>query len=359
VVTDAALGNADAMAVVKAAIDAAKKAGEEDAIQNGVTGSAKQGLAADANKLGGALDGTNKKLQDGVQGNKDLAAATATTTAAVPQFTAAQEALAAKVGTTAAALDAATKGQDTTATAAANAAAKMYIENDAAGILKGSLDILNGKALSLMEAQTRDAAATNTAAEALKKNNLAIDGNSAAAIANQQALQAKASASQAEAEAVGKATGSTYEAVKAYGASKAALEASLKAQGLLTPAVQAYIDKLYQVSNLKVEPTKLDIDKAAADAKLAALQAYIDSIKQGQVPGLSADSASAVATIASLQAKIDAMHGKTIPIVISYSTSGSLTAAKASVSLLPSPFASGGLIGRQRVRCADRTGIRR
>jgi len=270
-VTDAALGNADAMAKVKAVTDAIAPISD-------TSSAAQQEQAAAARILTDALDGQNKALADGSQKQKDLTAATATSTTAVPQFTAAQDALAAKIGTTSAALVTATAGQKTTADAAAAAAAKMYVENDAAGLLKASLDILNGKALGLMQAQTADAAATNSAADALIKNKGAIDGNSAAAIANQQALQSKAAASQAEAEAVGKATGSTTEAIKAYGESKAALEASLKAQGLLTPAVQAYIDKLYAVSNIQVAPTKLDVDKAAAEAAIADLKVQVAAI---------------------------------------------------------------------------------
>jgi len=268
--TDAVLGNADAMAKVAAITDAATNNYQDSS-------AAAQNRAIAADKVSKAVGTENAQLQDGVQKYKDLTAATATsTTTAVTPFTAAQDALAAKIGTTSAALVTAAAGQQTTAKAAQDAAAKMWIENDAAGILKGSLDLLNGKALSLMQAQTADAAATNSATAALKANGKAIDGTSDAAIKNQQALQSKALASQAEAEAVGKATGSTEAAVKAYGESKAALEASLKAQGLLTPAVQAYIDKLYQVSNVKVAPTPLDVDKAEAEAKVAAFQALVN-----------------------------------------------------------------------------------
>ncbi len=271
-VTDAAMGNAAAMERVKAVTDAATNISAPQA------SAAQQKLAGDANDLNATLEAQRQALERGIQSQKDYAAATTSTTAATDPQTLAMAALAAKIGTTSAALVTATAGQQTTAKAAADAAAKMYVENDAAGILKGSLDALNGKGLSLMQAQTASAAATNSATDSLKKNKDAIDGTSDAAIANQRALQAKAQASQAEAEAVGKATGSSEAAVKAYGDSKTALEASLKVQGLLTPAVQAYIDKLYDLSNLKVPPTKLDVDKAQADADIAALKAQIASI---------------------------------------------------------------------------------
>ena len=80
-------------------------------------------------------------------------AATAASTVATDAHAAAQQALAVKVGTTGAALVLATAGQETAAVAAANAAAKMYVENDAAGILKTGLDLLNGKAISAASAQ--------------------------------------------------------------------------------------------------------------------------------------------------------------------------------------------------------------
>jgi len=304
-VTAASLGNVDASARVIA---------HSKLLQDGWDNNtaASQKLTGSTGDQADAFDKVNAATKDGVT-NLDLAkqaydaynVAVAKAATGGDAQAAAQQALASRIGTTAAALVLAQDGQKKTADAAALAAAKMYEENDAAGILKASLDILNGKALSLMEAQTRDADATNKAADALKANKGAIEGNSAAAILNQQALQQKAEASQREAEAVGKGTGSTVEATKAYGASKTALEDALRAQGQLTPAVQAYIDKLYDVKNLKITPTKLDVDHAAADAKIADFQKQIDALKQGKVPGLDANSAAGKATITALQLGID------------------------------------------------------
>jgi hypothetical protein len=304
-VTAASLGNVDASARVIA---------HSKLLQDGWDNNtaASQKLTGSTGDQADAFDKVNAATKDGVT-NLDLAkqaydaynVAVAKAATGGDAQAAAQQALASRIGTTAAALVLAQDGQKKTADAAALAAAKMYEENDAAGILKASLDILNGKALSLMEAQTRDADATNKAADALKANKGAIEGNSAAAILNQQALQQKAEASQREAEAVGKATGSTNEAIKAYKGSKTALEEQLKAQGLLTPAVQAYIDKLYVVSNLKVTPTKLDVDKAPGEAKIAEFQKQIDLIKQGKAPGIDADSTAGKATIAAYQKAID------------------------------------------------------
>jgi len=268
------------------------------------------------NKVKDATKGAAQNLDVAKQAYDAYNAATAKAAAGGDANAIALQKVATTAGTTAAALAGAAGAQQKTADAAANTAAKMYLENDAAGILKASLDLLNGKALGLMESQTADADATNKATAALKTNKGAIEGNSAAAILNQQALQQKAEASQREAEAVGKATGSTNEAIKAYQGSKTALENTLKAQGLLTPAVQAYIDKLYDIKNLKLTPTKLDVDKAAAEAKIVALQAQITAIKQGKQPGIDANTTAGREKILALQREIDALRGKTVTVVI-------------------------------------------
>ncbi|PCN47013.1 hypothetical protein Csp2054_14315 [Curtobacterium sp. 'Ferrero'] len=154
----------------------------------------------------------------------------------------------------------------------------MQLENDAAGLLSNALTLLNGGALSVAQAQTGVASATNQAAKSFKDNGKSMDGNSAAAVANQQAIQGQVQAAQQMAEAQSKATGSTQAGVEAYKQSKTALEDALRAQGSLTPAVQAYIDKLYDVSNLTVKPTKLEIDKKQADSGIADLKKYIATI---------------------------------------------------------------------------------
>jgi hypothetical protein len=317
-VTDAALGNTDAMAKVTAVTKSAK-----DAYMFAVQGADTMTTATyknndAANTLTPALDGTNSALKDGAQKFKDQATAMATSTPTITAAATAQDALAAAAGTTTAALYAAEAGQAATAQAAANATAKMYIENDAAGLLKQALDVLNGKSLSLMEAQTADAVATNAAATALKKNSLVIDGNSAAALANQQALQQKAQASQAEAEAVGKATGSTDAAVKAYGDSKAALEASLKAQGLLNPVLQAYIDKLYEAKDLVIPPRPLDVETAGALAKLGIFQRTIDG-SHGASVLITADPRPAQATFNAFMASIG---GRSVPFTFGHAAGG-------------------------------------
>jgi hypothetical protein len=160
---------------------------------------------------------------------------------------------------------------------------KMQEENDAAGLLKQALDLLNGGSLNLMEAQTNVAKSASTAASSLAKNGDTVDQVDKktgqftdAALANQAALQQAAASAQQHAEAVAKATGSTEKGTQALADDKVALENSLRAQGLLTDGVQAYINKLFEVP--PVVPTKVEADTAAAAAQLAALKAIEDSL---------------------------------------------------------------------------------
>ncbi len=156
--------------------------------------------------------------------------------------------------------------------------AAMVAENDASSLLTNALTLLNGGSLSVAQAQTGLSAANNTLMDSFKTNGVVVDGSTKAAVANQQAIQQQVTAAQQAAEAIGKQTGSTAAAVQSYKDSKDAIEAQLKAQGDLTPAVQTYLDKLYDIANLKVPPTQLDVDTAAATAKLVALQQLMAAV---------------------------------------------------------------------------------
>lgn len=153
---------------------------------------------------------------------------------------------------------------------------QLQLENDAATLLGNAFTLLNGGTLGVAQAQTGAAAATNTLIDSLKQNGAEINGNTKAAVANQQSMQQKVLQDQQSAEAIAKQTGSTKAGTEAFAASKVALEAQLKAQGLLTPAIQAYIDKLYAIPAVK--PTKIDLDAAEALRRTKELKAWIDSL---------------------------------------------------------------------------------
>jgi hypothetical protein len=288
--TQATLGNADAqkevadkIAYAKRMMDQANQSsgGMYDTTTTSTTG--QMGFADAIDKVTNSM-GTNKDaIAKGLQTDKDLAAATDTTTGALSNQQAALQAQADQYGATVQGYQAAETAQQNTATQLAQTTLNMQMQDDAAGLLTNALTLLNGGSLSLAQATTGLGSATNSAASAFQKNGTAIDGNSAAALANQSAIQQQVQAAQQQAEATAKATGKTEDGTAAYGASKVALENALRAQGQLTPAVQAYIDKLYDVNNLKVAPTKLEIDKAAADAAIEAFKQHLASINDRHV----------------------------------------------------------------------------
>lgn len=152
----------------------------------------------------------------------------------------------------------------------------MQLQNDAAGLLRNALDILNGKTLGVAQAQTGLAGANNSLVDSLKQNHDAVDGTSKAAVANQQAIQQSIQAAQQYAEAVGKSTGSSEQARQALIDSKTQMEDTLRSQGLLTDGVQAYIDKIFQIPDVK--NTTVDVDTDAAAAKIAALQKQLEAL---------------------------------------------------------------------------------
>jgi hypothetical protein len=288
--TDATLGNADAQKEVADKIAYAQRIIDAHSSALRSDGTAMNDSAKEADGLQGAIakvtDGMGSNagaIAKGLQTNKDLAAATDTTTGALSNQQAALQAQADQYGATVQGYQAAQTAQQNTATQLAQTTLNMQMQDDAAGLLTNALTLLNGGSLSLAQANTGLGSATNGVATTFAKSHAEIDGNSAAALANQAAIQQQVQAAQQQAEATAKATGKTADGTAAYGASKVALENALRAQGQLTPAVQAYIDKLYDVNNLKVAPTKLEIDKANADAAIEAFKQHLASINSRTV----------------------------------------------------------------------------
>lgn len=298
--TKAVTGNGDAQEKVSSVLDTQIKKYEDQATAARI-GSNGQSAAA---KIAGEHVDALKKLQseidsqtDAVKRNKKEqdAANSASDTA-----TNAIKSNAAAYGMTTSAYQTASEAAKKQAASTEESTRAMQIASDAAGLLSNALTLLNGGSLSVAQAQTGVASAVNQAKQSFQDNGKAIAGNSEAAVANQQAIQGQVQAAQQMADAQAKATGSTTAGVEAYKQSKTALEGALRAQGSLTPAVQAYIDKLYDVDNLKVKPTKLDVDKTAADAAIDTLKKHIAS-----VPGKHDTKADAL--IADAQAKLDAL----------------------------------------------------
>lgn len=234
-----------------------------------------------AQKVLDAIQKENAGVGATVNAQNQIADATGGANVQTNAQAAAQSSLAARYGMSLTAFQAAQAAQQKNASSAAATTQQLQLENDAAGLLTNAFTLLNGGSLSLMQAQTGAAAAGNTLLQSLKQNGTEMDGNSAKAVANQQALEAKAQADQQAAEAVAKSTNSTAQGTAAYAASKTALENELRAQGELTPAIQAYIDKLYAIP--AVAKTKVEADTAAAAAAVAALQRQIDGLNANAI----------------------------------------------------------------------------
>ena len=149
-------------------------------------------------------------------------------------------------------------------------------------------------------------------------------------MANQTAIQNKVATDQAAAEAVAKSTGKTEDGTKAYGESKTALENSMRSQGLLTDAVQGYIDKLYDVNNFKPKPTKLELDKAQADADIESFKWHLANIQNR------------IVTVTEQTVKDPGGMGSSI----GGRENGSLAGGQASGGMVPEHWATGGFPGR-------------
>jgi len=281
--TDATLGNGNAQDVVAKKIAALTEklhqmdqanAKAADTVAGAQTQAAAK-LADQLQKLTAEYAAQQTSIKDAIKAYNDIASAQGLTTITTKAQLDAQTALAASYGDSLPVYLAAQAAQKQSEDQLKATTAAMVQENDASSLLTNALTLLNGGSLSVAQAQTGLSAANNSLLDSFRQNGQVVDGSTKAAVANQQAIQQQVQAAQQAAEAIGKQTGSSEKAVQAYKDSKDAIEAQLKAQGDLTPAVQAYIDKLYDVANLKVPPTKLDVDDAEARKKLAAWAAFV------------------------------------------------------------------------------------
>lgn len=153
-VTDAALGNVPAsreLAREMQASAAAQNEFEAGGKRTGLTSAELNGALNTLNETVGTNTGQITRARDAQQ---RWAEVSKTSTAATGAQDAAQAALAGRLSSTVTALETAQDAQKKTADAANEATLKMQLENDAAGLLKQSLDALSGKSLSTAQAQS-------------------------------------------------------------------------------------------------------------------------------------------------------------------------------------------------------------
>ncbi len=282
--TNSLLGNAAAQQIVNDKIKEGK-AFQNDWTQGVYDANTGIYVATGAqNKMGNAIDIVTKTLdtQKGSidrskQSNVDIASATDTTTLAVTAQAQELQRQAGLYGVSADTYKRAADAQDKTAQSTADATLKMQLQNDAAGLLKMTLDGLNGKAISAAQAQNAfDSSLANmgTHVDKVGKQITFTTANigdmSAASVALRGQLNSQVSGLQAVIEANGGLDNSTGEAKAQMAAMRDQIIANAVAHGVDKDAVSAYIDKLMKIPT-SVPPVQLAINTADAEAALAAL----------------------------------------------------------------------------------------
>jgi hypothetical protein len=291
-VTQAALGNADATARVTAHTDALNaawyKAGgpggpgvamtstmhDNQLAMNKVTDATKDGVSQ--------LDLARQAYNLYVQSQKTGTAATnANATATLLSMTAAQQAT----------------STDKTQVAAIQA-------------LNTAMDAEISRQLQLAGATSGYDQALLTMNTTLKTNNKTMDESTQAGISDRQAIEQVVGSLQSQRDIQIKAGASTADATAKYETNSAALLVQTGKLYGTTSAAYKYMKQLLAVP--ADVTTAINANTKPAQTAVQQIQAKIDAIRQGKVPGLSANSHAAQVVILDYQAKIDAIRQKAL-----------------------------------------------
>lgn len=227
----------------------------------------------------------------------------ATVMAALPQLAAAQKAAGEAAGGAAGGTEKLTSAQ--TALKESATAAKEAIDAEVQSLQDAGLVVLSTRSAqrALKDAQV-------AATDALRKNGKGLDINKSKQRDNAAALDGQASAALNLAKSIYAETGSEAKMRASLVSSRSALVATGIKFGMTKAQANAYADSIIKIP--KQHLTKVQIDKAAADAKITALKAQINAIRQGRKPGIDANTAAGRARIADLQRQINALRGKEV-----------------------------------------------
>ncbi|WP_028265189.1 hypothetical protein [Arthrobacter sp. MA-N2] len=288
VLTDALMGVAGAQDIVTAATDKASQM----AVGSGerYRGAAKDNVDAQNKQINAAktvtdaLNTQSGAIERNKQGIIDQKAAMDTTTGALTAQQIALQGQASQYGSSVPVYQAAVKSQQDLADQAAQTTANMIQQNDAAGLLKMTLDGLNGKAISAAQAQNAfDSQLANMGTHVDKVGKTVqfttanIGDMSAASVALRGQLNSQVSGLMAVVEANGGLNDSTGQAKAEMEKMRQQIIDNAVAHGVDKDAVTAYIDKLLAIPKT-VPPTKLEIDKAKAEADIAEFQRQVDAV---------------------------------------------------------------------------------
>jgi hypothetical protein len=223
-------------------------------------------------KLKGAMDSESQAVKDQLAQQKILKEAQdATTTAQLGGAVAVQQAAAA-YGMSVPEYLAATQAQQGTDQATRTATEAMQLQNDAAGILKQSLDKLNGKSISAADAQNAfDSSLVNmgdhvsATGKKITFTTTSISDMSSASVSLRGQLNGQISQLQGVVEANGGLANSTGKAREQMVTMRQQIIDNAVAHGVDRDAVTKYVDSILAIPKT-VPPTKLDVDAAEAAA---------------------------------------------------------------------------------------------
>lgn len=226
--------------------------------------------------------------------------------------------------------------------ALALATQKMHDENDAAGVLRGSLDLLNGKALSAANAQNAfDSSLANmgdhvtTTGKKIVFTTTSIKDMSTASVALRGQLNGQVENLQRVVEANGGLANSTGKARDQMIDMRKKIIDNAVAHGVNRAAVTAYIDKLLKIPKSVGTTAKMDAD--AAIKKANALKAAADAAARSRQVYIGAGVTQALSAVASVQRAIDNLKGRQV-----YVGAGQTKAASANGNIF-NAYASGGI----------------
>jgi len=285
-VTDATLGDSEAKKKLSAQLAmAAARTKELQAAQGGFTGDKGKELVSATNLLTDAVGGQNKGIEGAIAAYNVYQEAMGGTTIATKAQRDAVEANAKAAGVSVSAYLAATASQGDTKAQLEKTTAAMYVQGDAAGLLKQQLDLLNGKTLNAAQAQNQfDSQLANMSdhmdqtGKFIDRANTLLDGNTAAAVKNRGELISLTSAAFANSEAYrdqtdaqGKLIHSSEDTRQKLIDMKQAIIDNAVAHGENRDEVQAYLDTIYKIPDT-IKVTKIEVDAASAYENIMLIQ---------------------------------------------------------------------------------------
>ncbi|HJQ00078.1 MAG TPA: phage tail tape measure protein [Jatrophihabitans sp.] len=312
--TDASLGNADALAKVNAVLDQWKRASiDSGAAADNVTSGADDG--ADAYyKLRDAIGGTNSKIKEAVTGYQDSKAALGQNATVTSEAAQANKDLAASMVYTVDASGNLVQGQQQVGSTVNDTTEAMVQQKTAAELLKDALDTLNGVNLSVetttnafLDSLDQISSTVDANAKSFGDSGKAMSQNTAEGRRNREQLvniiQAAKDQAQATADSVAAQEGMTAGLQAGNAQLKAnedRIRAAARAAGLSNEAVDALIKSIGQLATVKAAPEVSITDSATA--KIRSIKAQLKELSGAVVYTEVVTSTTAGATLHGQQA---------------------------------------------------------